>query len=79
MALSDNLVRNKMLEVERERLEVEKNTTKVLADIRELLLVHNVVRLVELAENPNVSEANYNRANDAFKEAKTTIEKRWTE
>ncbi len=79
MALSEKFINEKMLEVEREKVAIDSNTTKVLSDIRDLLLAHNVLRLVELAENPNVSETNYKCAKDAFKEAKTSIEKRWAE
>ena len=79
MALSDNLVRNKMLEVERERLEVEKNTTKVLADIRDLIMADAVVRLAELSANPNVSPKNYENALSVTKDVRKEIEKRWSE
>lgn len=79
MALSDNLVRNKMLEVERERLEVEKNTTKALADIRDLIMADAVVRLAELSANPNVSPKTYENAFNATKDARKEIEKRWSE
>ena len=79
MAMSDNLVRNKMLEVERERLEVDKNTTKVLADIRDILMADAVVRLAELSANPNVSPKSYENAINATKNAKKEIEKRWSE
>lgn len=79
MALSDNLVRNKMLEVERERLEVEKNTTKVLADIRDLIMADAVVRLAELSANPNVSPKNYENAFSVTNDVRKEIEKRWSE
>lgn len=79
MAMSDNLVRNKMLEVERERLEVDKNTTKVLADIRDLLMAIIVLKFNESADNQCVSEKNFNLAKDAFEAAKKSIEKRWSE
>ena len=79
MAMSDNLVRNKMLEVERERLEVDKNTTKVLADIRDILMADAVVRLAELSANPNVSPKTYENAFNATKDARKEIEKRWSE
>ena len=78
MAMSDNLVRNKMLEVERERLEVDKNTTKVLADIRDILMADAVVRLAELSANPNVSPKTYENAFNATKDARKEIEKRWS-
>lgn len=79
MAMSDNLVRNKMLEVERERLEVDKNTTKVLADIKDILMADAVVRLAELSANPNVGQKTYENAFNATKDARKEIEKRWSE
>ena len=79
MALSEKYINDKMLEVERERLEVDKNTTKVLADIRDILMADAVVRLAELSANPNVSPKNYENAFNATKDARKEIEKRWSE
>ena len=79
MALSEKFINEKMLEVERERLEVDKNTTKVLADIRDILMADAVVRLAELSANPNVSPKNYENAFNATKDARKEIEKRWLE
>ena len=79
MALSEKYISDKMLEVERERLEVDKNTTKVLADIRDILMADAVVRLAELSANPNVSQKNYENAFNATKDARKEIEKRWSE
>lgn len=79
MALSEKFINEKMLEVERERLEVDKNTTKVLADIRDILMADAVVRLAELSANPNVSPKNYENAFNATKDARKEIEKRWSE
>jgi ribosomal protein L4 len=79
MALSEKYISDKMLEVERERLEVDKNTTKVLADIRDILMADAVVRLTELSTNPNVSPKNYENALNVIKDAKKEIEKRWSE
>ena len=79
MALSEKYISDKTLEVERERLEVDKNTTKVLADIRDILMADAVVRLAELSANPNVSPKNYENAFNATKDARKEIEKRWSE
>ena len=79
MALSEKYISDKTLEVERERLEVDKNTTKVLADIRDILMADAVVRLTELSANPNVSPKNYENAFNATKDARKEIEKRWSE
>lgn len=79
MALSEKYISDKTLEVERERLEVDKNTTKVLADIRDILMADAVVKLTELSANPNVSPKNYENALKVIKDAKKEIEKRWSE
>lgn len=79
MALSEKFINEKTLEVERERLEVDKNTTKVLADIRDILMADAVVRLAELSANPNVAPKTYENAFNATKDARKEIEKRWSE
>ena len=79
MALSEKFINEKTLEAERERLEVDKNTTKVLADIRDILMADAVVRVAELSANPNVSPKNYENAFNATKDARKEIEKRWSE
>ena len=79
MALSEKYISEKMLDVEREKVAIENNTNKVFADIRDLLLASNVIRLAEIADNPNTSETNYKYAKDAFIEVKSSIEKRWSE
>ena len=79
MGYSEDYIRNKMYEIEKEKLEVDKNTTKVLADIRDILMADAVVRLAELSANPNVSPKNYENAFNATKDARKEIEKRWAE
>ena len=79
MGYSEDYIRNKMYEIEKEKLEVDKNTTKVLADIRDILMADAVVRLSELSANPNVIPKNYENAFNATKDARKEIEKRWSE
>lgn len=79
MGHSEDYIRNKMYELEKEKLVVDNNTNKVLADIRDLLLASNILRLAEMADKPNVSETNYKCAKDAFNDVKESIEKRWSE
>jgi len=79
MGHSEDYIRNKMYELEKEKLVVDNNTNKVLADIRDLLLASNILRLAELADNPNVSSGNYKCAKDGFNDVKESIEKRWSE
>ncbi len=89
MAMSDNLVRNKMLEVERERLAVEKermnveiHKTKVLMDIRDVMLMMNGVMGLEVETNAKAekyNKADQERLADDLADIKKRIEKRWSE
>lgn len=82
MALSDNLVRNKMLEVERERLNVEIQKTKVLSDIRDVMLMINGMIGLEIETNAKADKYNkvdQERLADDLADIKKRIEKRWSE
>ena len=79
MGHSEDYIRNKVYELEKEKLVVDNNTNKVLADIRDLLMAYTIIELTELAGNQNVGDKNYERAKGAFVEAKNAIEKRWSE
>ena len=89
MALSDNLVRNKTLEVERERLEVERERlnieiqkTKVLMDIRDVMLMVNGMIGLEIETNAKAdkyNKADQERLADDLADIKKRIEKRWSE
>lgn len=79
MAMSDNLVRNKMLEVERERLKVEKNKVKVITDVRDVLWGISAVMLANLAVNERVSKAMYTQAENMVNDIKDKINERWSE
>jgi len=79
MGHSEDYIRNKVYDLEKEKLVVDSNTSKVLADIRDLLMAYTIINLAELAGNPNVSIKTYERAKGAFGEAKNSIEKRWSE
>ena len=82
MAMSDNLVRNKMLEVERERLNVEIQKTKVLSDIRDVMLMMNGMMGLEIETNAKAdkyNKADQERLADELADIKKRIEKRWSE
>lgn len=79
MGHTEDYIRNKMYELEKEKLILDNNTNKVLADIRDLLLAHTIIELAELAGNKNVGEKNYESAKATFVETKKAIEKRWSE
>lgn len=78
MAMSDNLVRNKMLEVERCRLDVETKKLKVLSDIRDVMLMMNGMMGLEIETNAKAEK--YNKADqERLADIKKRIEKRWSE
>lgn len=79
MGHSEDYIRNKVYELEKEKLAVDNNTSKVLADIRDLLMAYTIIKLTELAGNSHVNLENFERAKGAFVEAKNSIEKRWSE
>ena len=79
MAHSEDYIRNKVYELEKEKLVVDNNMNKVLADIRDLLMAHTIIELTKLAGNTHVNVENFERAKGAFVEAKNSIEKRWSE
>ena len=89
MAMSDNLVRNKMLEVERERLEVEKTRneielkkTKVLADIRDIMImIYNIIGLESEARAKNglYNSCDTKILGDNIAGIKKQMEERWSE
>ena len=82
MAMSDNLVRNKMLEVERERLNVEIQKTKVLMDIRDVMLMMNGMMGLEVETNAKAekyNKADQERLAEDLADIKKRIEKRWAE
>jgi hypothetical protein len=77
--MTEDYIRNKVYDLEKEKLVVDSNTSKVLADIRDLLMAYTIIRLTELAGNPNIAPKNYERAKSTFVETKKSIEKRWSE
>lgn len=89
MAMSDNLVRNKMLEVERERLEVEKvrnkiemEKTKVLADIRDIMIMNNAMFGLEIetkAKNASYNPDDVKKLGENIAGVKKFMEERWSE
>ena len=77
--MTEDYIRNKVYDLEKEKLVVDSNTSKVLADIRDLLMAYIIIKLAELAVKPNVSMETYGRAKGAFIDAKKSIKKRWSE
>ena len=82
MALSEKFINEKMLEVERERLNVEIHKTKVLMDIRNVMLMMNGMMGLEVETNAKAekyNKADQERLADDLDDIKKRIEKRWSE
>ena len=82
MALSEKFINEKMLEVERERLNVEIQKTKVLMDIRDVMLMMNGMMGLEIETNAKAekyNKADQERLADDLADIKKRIEKRWSE
>ena len=82
MALSEKFINEKMLEVERERLNVEIQKTKVLMDIRDVMLMMNGMMGLEVETNAKAekyNKADQERLAEDLADIKKRIEKRWAE
>ena len=82
MALSEKFINEKMLEVERERLNLEIQKTKVLMDIRDVMLMMNGMMGLEVETNAKAekyNKADQERLAEDLADIKKRIEKRWAE
>ena len=79
MALSEKYIGEKMLEIERERLAVEKTNGKVLADIRDFLMGLSTIMLSDLADKPTTSVENFDKAKKVYKGILDGFKERWSE
>lgn len=89
MALSEKFINEKMLEVERERLGVEKTRnkiemekTKVLADIRDIMIMNNAMFGLEIetkAKNASYNPDDVKKLGENIAGVKKFMEERWSE
>ena len=81
MGYSDEMYKRKRIELEQERIEVEKTKTKLLADIRDMIGSMNVTLLGDLAViavNPK-TDMIYKTCKKALEDTQDGIEERWKE
>lgn len=81
MGYSDEMYKRKRIELEQERIEVEKTKTKLLADIRDMIGAMNVTLLGDLAviaANPAADKI-YKTCKKALEDTQDGIEERWKE
>ena len=89
MALSEKYINDKMLEVERQRYEVERcrldvetKKLKALLDIRDVMLMMNGMMGLEIETNAKAEKYNkvdQERLADDLADIKKRIQKRWSE
>lgn len=81
MGHSEDYIRNKMYELEKQKVEIEKEKVKAIKDIRDVLFAISGTMLGQLAidcDTPAKGEA-FNHCKDAVNAASEAIEKRWSE
>lgn len=81
MGHSEDYIRNKMYELEKQKVEIEKKKVKILEDIRDVLLAISETMLGQLAidcDTPVKGET-FNHCKGAVVEASEGIKKRWSE
>ena len=81
MGHSEDYIRNKMYELEKQKVEIEKNKLKVLSDIRDVLFAISGTMLGRFAIDCNTPTKGeiYNQCKDTVVKANEQIEKRWSE
>ena len=82
MGYSDEMYKDKMLKIEREKLAMEKEKTKILADIRDILFMFNAMYGLEIetrAKNASYNPDDVKRVADSLDGLKKRIEERWSE
>lgn len=80
MGHSEDYIRNKMYELERQKVEIEKNKLKVLSDIRDFLsLIEANIALRTKMNFREVDEVDIERIDEFRKGVVEEIAKRWSE
>ena len=80
MGHSEDYIRNKMYEIEREKLEIEKHKANALRDISELLTAIATIEMAKMDEHTTFTNmATYQGCKKLLGEVMKSIEKRWSE
>ena len=81
MGHSEDYIRNKMYELEKEKVEIERMKIKVLMDIRDAIMVVDTIAVGKIAfEAKTDREINiYNACKQAMDSVIETTKKRWSE
>lgn len=81
MGHSEDYIRNKMYELEKEKVEIERMKIKVLMDIRDAIMMVDTIAIGKMASEARTDrEINiYNACQQAMDSICETTKKRWSE
>ena len=82
MGHSEDYIRNKTYELEKQKVEIERNKLKVLTDIRDTMFMMQAMFALEIdtrAKNGKYSKDDIERIGESMSNIKDAIEKRWSE
>ena len=82
MGHSEDYIRNKTYELEKQKVEIERDKLKVLADIRDTMFMMQAMFAIEIdtrAKNGKYSKEDMKVAGESIARIKDAIEKRWSE
>ena len=82
MGHSEDYIRNKTFELEKQKVEIERDKLKVLTDIRDTMFMMQAMFALEIdtiAKNGKYSKEDMEVAGESIAIIKDTIEKRWSE
>lgn len=82
MGHSEDYIRNKTYELERQKVEIERDKLKVLSDIRDILLAFQAIYSLEIdtrAKKGRYPKADTEVTRETLSNIRDAIEKRWSE
>jgi len=82
MGHSEDYIRNKTFELEKQKVEIERDKLKVLTDIRDTMFMMQAMFALEIdtrAKNGKYSKEDMEVAGESIARIKDAIEKRWSE
>lgn len=82
MGHSEDYIRNKVYELEKQKVALEREKIKLLADIRDVMLMHRAMAGLDFDNKVKAGEyeaKDVKRVGDNLAEIKERIEKRWSE
>ena len=81
MGHSEDYIRNKVYELEKQKVEIEEKKLKALIDIRDAILVADTLMLADMGKKADTDKklAIYNACKESLDRVLKQIDKRWSE